>query len=98
MQFLLYSKLPAILLSTVVLHSSARDASKAFDRVNHSMLFDKMIERNVPHCFVWVLHNWYSKLVSFFKWNGVFSYPFAVYCGVRQGGWCPLTTFVQYIC
>jgi len=65
---------------------SALDASKAFDRVNHSKLFDKMIERNVPHCFIRVLHNWYSKLVSVVKWNGVFSYPFSVYCGVRQGG------------
>ena len=65
---------------------SALDASKAFDRVTHSKLFDKTIERNVPHCFIRVFHNWYSKLVSVVKWNGVFSYPFSVYCGVRQGG------------
>jgi len=25
-------------------------------------------------------------VVSVVKWNGVFSYPFSVYCGVRQGG------------
>ena len=43
---------------------SALDASKAFDRVTHIKLFDKVIERNVPHCFIRVLHNWYSKLVS----------------------------------
>jgi len=63
---------------------SAHDASKAFDRI--TQLFDKMIERNVPHCFIRVLHNWYSKLVTVVKWNGVFSYLFFVYCGVRQGG------------
>ena len=45
-----------------------------------------MTERNVPHCFIRVLDNWYSKLVSVVKWNGIFSYPFSVYCGVRQGG------------
>jgi len=32
---------------------SALDASKAFDTVTHCKLFDKMIERNVPHCFIW---------------------------------------------
>ena len=65
---------------------SALDASKAFDRVNHSKLFDKLIERDVPSCFIQVLRNWYSKQISFVRWNGVLSQSFDVFCGVRQGG------------
>ena len=40
----------------------------------------------MPYRFIRVLHNWYSKLASVVKWNDVFSYPFSVYCGVRQDG------------
>ena len=32
------------------------DASKAFDRVNHYILFKKLIERNMPTCFVRILY------------------------------------------
>ena len=34
------------------------DASKAFDRVNHYLLFQKLIVRNVPMCFVRLLVFW----------------------------------------
>ena len=27
------------------------DASKAFDRVDHHLLFAKLVDRNVPECF-----------------------------------------------
>ena len=35
-----------------------RDASKAFDRVNHYLLFQKLIVRNVLMCFVRLLFYW----------------------------------------
>ena len=62
------------------------DASKAFDRVNHKVLFQKLISRGAPCCFIGILCNWYSKLFSCVRWNGVLSSPFHVKCGVRQGG------------
>ena len=65
---------------------SSLDTSKAFHRVTHAKLFDKLANRNVPHCLLRVLHNWYNKLVSVFKWNGILSKSFVVSCGVRQGG------------
>jgi len=49
---------------------AALDASKAFDRVCHVKLFNKMVERNVPPCLIAVLSNWYDKLYAFVKWNG----------------------------
>ena len=43
---------------------AALDASKAFDRINHKMLFQKLVQRGAPQCFLGVLVNWYSKLWS----------------------------------
>ena len=36
------------------------DASKAFDRVPHSILFSKLIERKVPHIVIRLLAYWYT--------------------------------------
>ena len=54
--------------------------------MTHAKLFDKLANRNVPHCLLRGLHNWYNKLVSVVKWTGVLSKSFVVSCGVRQGG------------
>jgi hypothetical protein len=64
---------------------SSLDASKAFDRVNHDILINKLVDRNVPYCLINVLQNWYNKLTATVRWNGRFSHKFAIYCGVRQG-------------
>ena len=36
------------------------DASKAFDRVNHWLLFKKLIDRGMPLIFVRILMEWYT--------------------------------------
>jgi len=65
---------------------SAVDASKAFDRINHHTLFSKLMDRQLPICCIKMLANWYSKLYSSVRWNGVIGSYFKVLCGVRQGG------------
>ena len=67
-------------------YMSAIDASKAFDRINHQKLISKLIQRQLPTCFLNIFVNWYSKLYSCVRWNGVLSSCFKVLCGVRQGG------------
>jgi len=43
---------------------TALDTGKAFDCVTHTKLFDKLVVRGVPLCFLNVIRNWYEKLVS----------------------------------
>ena len=56
-----------------------------------------MLARNVPHCFAAILRDWYSKLTSVVRWNGVLSSSFAVTCGVRQGGILSPILFNVYV-
>ena len=62
------------------------DASKAFDRVNHSLLFDKLCVRGVPFYLIRLLVYWYEHQRMCVRWGGVYSSSFTVTNGVRQGG------------
>ena len=62
------------------------DASKAFDRLVHSGLFLKLMERNVPLAFLDIIITWYNGLSCRVKWGDSFSEWFSVTAGVRQGG------------
>ena len=67
-------------------YSCFLDASKAFDRVNHYVLFDKLLKRGVPLCVVRILIFWYTSQTMYVRWNNVISSGFGVSNGVRQGG------------
>jgi len=62
------------------------DLSKAFDRVNHWLLFDKLLDRKFPVIIVRILHTWYASQNFFIQWGNSLSKPFQVVNGVRQGG------------
>jgi hypothetical protein len=72
------------------------DASKAFDRVNHRMLFGKLLGRGVPYVIVRVLCYWYTHQFFFVKWGHIMSDCFNVSC-VRQGGILSPILFNVYI-
>ena len=61
------------------------DASKAFDRINHEKLFNKLHERGVPKFLVRILVFWYAHQTMQIKWGNSVSAPFHVNNGVRQG-------------
>ena len=61
------------------------DVSKAFDRVNHYLLFQKLIVRNVSMCFVRLLVYWYTQQSMQIRWGRSYSSLFSVTNGVRQG-------------
>ena len=62
------------------------DASKAFDRVKHSVLFKKLIDQNVPGFIIRILIYWYSSQSMYVRWSGCISAGFKISNGVRQGG------------
>ena len=58
----------------------------AFDRVNHSLLFDKLCARGVPFYLIRLLVYWYEHQRMCVRWGGVYSSSFTGTNGVRQGG------------
>ncbi len=62
------------------------DASKAFDRVNHTVLFKMLLDRNLPCTVLRFLFSWYKDQELAVRWNSNLSETFGVTNGVRQGG------------
>ena len=61
------------------------DASKAFDRINHDLLFLKLNKCGVPSYIVRILSYWYRHQTVCIWWAGILSDKFNVTNGVRQG-------------
>ena len=57
-----------------------------FDRVNHSKLFCKLIDRGCPAFIVRILNYWYSTQTFTVRWCQGLSGFFTVCNGVKQGG------------
>jgi hypothetical protein len=62
------------------------DASKAFDRIKHDILFEILMERNVNPLMVKILINLYERQTAQTSWLGSKSEKFSCTNGVRQGG------------
>ena len=69
-----------------LVHLCFLDASKAFDRVNHHILFQRLAQRGVPKCFIRMLAFWYRNQKMAVRWGAACSESFTVTNGVRQGG------------
>ena len=73
------------------------DASKAFDRVCHSKLFEILVAKGVPQPYLKLLLMWYRIQKMSIKWSGSVSFPFSVQNGVRQGSSLSPMLFNVYI-
>ena len=73
------------------------DASKAFDKINHRVLFKKLLNRGVPIYLVKVLCYWYQHQSMYVKWGSTLSSKFQVTNGVRQGGVLSPLLFNVYV-
>ena len=60
------------------------DASKAFDKVNHDVLFQKLIVCSVALYFIRLLLYWYQTQCMQISWCGVKSSAFTISNGVKQ--------------
>ena len=67
-------------------HCSFLDASKAFDRLVHTGLYLKLIQRNVPKVLLDIIISMHTGLFCRVRWEGCFSSWFPLHAGVRQGG------------
>jgi len=76
------------------------DDSKAFDRVPHIQLFEKLIQTKVPACFVRLMKHWNKEQTMQIKWGKHFSeafFSFHVSNGVRQRGVLSPYLFAVYL-
>ena len=73
------------------------DASKAFDRVNHKLLLQLLLKRNVPSPILQFLFSWYQTQTFSVRWNSTLSSGFGVLNGVRQGGVLSPIPFTVYL-
>ena len=73
------------------------DASKAFDRVDHSLLFDKLLKGKLSPVVARTLLAWYSQQKVSISWNSSLSDKFSITNGVRQGGVLSPILFTIYI-
>ena len=62
------------------------DASMAFDKISHVLLFQKLLEIGVPMYLIRVLWFWYRNQMLCVRWNNEYSDKFYIQNGVRQGG------------
>jgi hypothetical protein len=73
------------------------DASKAFDRVEYSKLFNALLDRKVNSVYVRCLVYMYSHQKLRVNWKGYISDTFTVKNGVKQGGVISPLLFSVYI-
>ena len=71
--------------------------AKAFPRVNHKALLDKLKKRNCPTAFVDILGFWLDNCTAVVKWDGCFSYSYALRLGLNQGSVLAPILFAVYI-
>ena len=62
------------------------DAAKAYDKIDHWQLFNKLLNINVPVFIISMLAFWYSRQEMFIRWGNSCSTKFRVTNGVKQGG------------
>ena len=74
------------MMMMMTVHVLLLDASKAFDRVNYCMLFQKLIDKGMCPLVVRLLLHMYTHQKLQVRWNDVISNQFSVKNGVRQGG------------
>ena len=73
------------------------DMKKAFDTVQHSVLFTKLLERGIPPTYVRLLMVMYSRQSANVRWSNECSKQFPITNGVKQGAVLSAILFCVYI-
>ena len=83
--------------SNTPVYAAFMDISKAFDKVNYSILFSKLLKLNIPLVYIKILFSIYSNQIVQIKYNGAYSSRWKLLNGVRQGGILSPFLFSIYI-
>lgn len=75
----------------------ALDLRKAYDKMNHHGLFNKLMERMLPNKLLCTLEYWFSICFTCVRWGDSVSNFIKLKCGVRQGGVLSPHFFAVYI-
>jgi len=62
------------------------DLSKPFDKMNHSALLIKLMDRLIAVQVLSIFETWFAMCLSYVKWNSVLSRFHELNTGVRQRG------------
>ena len=73
------------------------DASKAFNRLNYWLLFDKLVKKCVPLFIIKLLCFWYTHKKMVVRWGITILTQFTVANGVKQGGIISPIVFNKYM-
>ena len=73
------------------------DMKKAFDTVQHSVLFQKLLERGIPRTYIRLMMVMYSNQSANVRWNSDLSNHFPITNGVKQGAVLSAILFCVYI-
>ena len=75
----------------------ALDMSKAFDRVKHCTLFEKLCERKIPNIFIRLLIYMYRHQSAQVRWDSSESDCFSLSNGVKQGAVLSAILYCVYV-
>ena len=73
------------------------DMTKAFDKVKHSILFQKLLKRHAPPIILRFLLHAYKIQVAMVRWNGNYSAEFNIKNGVKQGAVLSALLYCVYV-
>ena len=83
--WMVYETIDLYIRNGSTVYAALMDCTKAFDTVQHSKLFKKMLAANIPQVVIRLLINIYTKQTANVRWQGQISREFTISNGVRQG-------------
>ena len=83
--WMVYETVDQYLRNGSTVYGCLLDCTKAFDTIEHSLLFQKLLDAGVPPVIVRLLICIYRNQTANVRWKGVFSKEFLIRNGVRQG-------------
>ena len=83
--WMVFETIDSYLRKGSIVYGCLLDCTKAFDTVEHSQLFEKLLKAKIPPIVIRLLICIYRKQTAKVEWRGMYSKEFSIRNGVRQG-------------